>query len=71
MMMHFVYMVASACDDGKVRVWEIPEGGLKETMTEPKLVLKGKLSVVVSTGLLVSSTELSRNQFLLALLLSF
>ncbi|KAL5012879.1 hypothetical protein ScPMuIL_011430 [Solemya velum] len=30
-----------ACDDAKIRVWEIPEGGLVEMMTEPEFYLRG------------------------------
>ncbi|MEQ2205505.1 hypothetical protein XENOCAPTIV_001133, partial [Xenoophorus captivus] len=35
-------------DDAKIRVWQVPKGGLKETLTEPKLVLQdGKLLATV------------------------
>ncbi|KAL1434831.1 hypothetical protein MTO96_001722 [Rhipicephalus appendiculatus] len=33
--------IAIACDDGRVRVWTIPEGGLHESLTEPDFELKG------------------------------
>lgn len=32
----------SAGDDAKIRVWRVPEGGLKETLTEPELILQGR-----------------------------
>lgn len=31
-----------AGDDAKIRLWQVPEGGLKETLTEPKLILQGR-----------------------------
>lgn len=31
-----------AGDDAKIRVWRVPEGGLKETLTEPELILQGR-----------------------------
>ncbi|XP_014784002.1 coronin-7 isoform X1 [Octopus bimaculoides] len=30
-----------ACDDAKIRVWNIPEGGLKESVSEPEFMLIG------------------------------
>lgn len=30
-----------AGDDAKIRVWQVPEGGLTETLTEPELILQG------------------------------
>lgn len=33
--------IAIACDDGRVRFWTIPEGGLMESLTEPDFELKG------------------------------
>ncbi|KAL1438135.1 hypothetical protein MTO96_048226 [Rhipicephalus appendiculatus] len=33
--------IAIACDDGRVRVWTVPEGGLHESLTEPDFELKG------------------------------
>lgn len=39
----------TACDDSLIRVWDIPEGGLKETLTEPNVVIRGhdaKVNVV-------------------------
>lgn len=33
--------IAIACDDGRVRVWTVPEGGLQESLTEPDYELKG------------------------------
>lgn len=35
-------MCLSAGDDAKIRVWRVPEGGLKETLTEPELILQGR-----------------------------
>jgi len=34
-------MVASASDDSTVKLWQIPEGGLTENITEPLVDLKG------------------------------
>ncbi len=31
----------AACDDAKIRVWRVPDGGLTETLTEPESYLKG------------------------------
>lgn len=31
-----------AGDDAKIRLWQVPKGGLKETLTEPELILQGK-----------------------------
>ncbi|KAM4530624.1 coronin-7-like isoform 1-T1 [Odontesthes bonariensis] len=52
-----------AGDDAKIRVWQMPEGGLKETLTEPKLILRGHTEKIYSikfhplaSGLLVSSS---------------
>ncbi|KAL0196682.1 hypothetical protein M9458_005222, partial [Cirrhinus mrigala] len=50
-------------DDAKIRVWQIPKGGLKETLTEPECVLRGHTEKIYSikfhphaSGLLVSSS---------------
>lgn len=32
----------SAGDDAKIRVWQVPKGGLTEILTEPELILQGK-----------------------------
>ena len=32
----------SGCEDAKIRVWRIPEGGLTETLEEPEIYLRGK-----------------------------
>jgi len=32
-----------ACDDAKIRIWNIPEDGIDGTLTEPTLYLKGIL----------------------------
>lgn len=32
---------AAACDDGRLRVWTVPKGGLQESLTEPDFELKG------------------------------
>ncbi len=34
-------MVASCSDDGTAKIWGIPEGGLKENLTEPLVTLNG------------------------------
>lgn len=36
-----VSLTVTAGDDAKIRVWQVPEGGLKETLTEPELILQG------------------------------
>lgn len=33
--------IAIACDDGRVRIWTIPESGLTESLTDPDFELKG------------------------------
>ncbi|XP_061740819.1 coronin-7 isoform X3 [Nerophis ophidion] len=55
--------LAVAGDDAKIRVWKIPTGGLKETLTEPELILQGHTEKIYSikfhplaSGLLVSSS---------------
>eukprot|EP00064_Thunnus_orientalis_P012365 superscaffoldBa00001888_g12400 len=55
--------LAVAGDDAKIRVWQVPEGGLKETLTEPDLIMQGHLEKIYSikyhplaSGLLVSSS---------------
>ncbi|XP_060945712.1 coronin-7 [Limanda limanda] len=52
-----------AGDDAKIRVWQVPEGGLKETLTEPELILQGHTEKIYSikchplaSGVLVSSS---------------
>lgn len=39
----FEFSSISACDDAKIRVWNIPEGGLTESLTEPESCLVGEL----------------------------
>lgn len=34
-------MLFAACDDGRIRVWSIPENGLTESLTQPDFELKG------------------------------
>uniref|UniRef100_A0A3B3TZH8 Coronin n=1 Tax=Poecilia latipinna TaxID=48699 RepID=A0A3B3TZH8_9TELE len=49
-------------DDAKIRMWQVPEGGLKETLTEPKLVLQHTEKIYsikfhpLASGVLVSSS---------------
>ncbi|XP_051244971.1 coronin-7 isoform X1 [Dicentrarchus labrax] len=57
------HRLAVAGDDAKIRVWHVPEGGLKETLTEPELILQGHTEKIYSikfhplaSGLLVSSS---------------
>ncbi|XP_070779150.1 coronin-7 [Enoplosus armatus] len=57
------HRLAVAGDDAKIRVWKVPEGGLKETLTEPELILQGHTEKIYSikfhplaSGLLVSSS---------------
>lgn len=57
------HSLAVAGDDAKIRVWQVPKDGLKETLTEPKLVLQGHTEKIYSikfhplaSGILVSSS---------------
>uniref|UniRef100_A0A8D0A6C3 Coronin n=1 Tax=Sander lucioperca TaxID=283035 RepID=A0A8D0A6C3_SANLU len=57
------HRLAVAGDDAKIRVWQVPEGGLKETLTEPEVILQGHTEKIYSikfhplaSGLLVSSS---------------
>ncbi|KAM3597362.1 uncharacterized protein V6R79_003588 [Siganus canaliculatus] len=57
------HRLAVAGDDAKIRVWQVPDGGLKETLTEPEIVLRGHTEKIYSikfhplaSGLLVSSS---------------
>lgn len=57
------HRLAVAGEDAKIRVWQVPEGGLKETLTEPELILQGHTEKIYSikfhplaSGLLVSSS---------------
>ncbi|KAM9745932.1 coronin-7-like isoform 1-T1 [Menidia menidia] len=57
------HRLAVAGDDAKIRVWKVPEGGLKDTITEPELVMQGHTEKIYSikfhplaSGLLVSSS---------------
>uniref|UniRef100_A0A673W710 Coronin n=1 Tax=Salmo trutta TaxID=8032 RepID=A0A673W710_SALTR len=52
-----------AGDDAKIRVWQVPEGGLTETLTEPEAILQGHTEKIYSvkfhplaSGLLASSS---------------
>lgn len=55
--------LAVAGEDAKIRLWQVPEGGLVDTLTEPDLVLQGHTEKIYSikfhplaSGLLVSSS---------------
>ena len=37
-------VVISGCEDAKIKVWTIPQGGIQDTLVDPSKVLKGKLS---------------------------
>ncbi|XP_073350573.1 coronin-7 [Pagrus major] len=57
------HQLAVAGDDAKIRVWQIPEGGLTEMLTEPEVILQGHTEKIYSikyhplaSGLLVSSS---------------
>ncbi|XP_030592272.1 coronin-7-like isoform X1 [Archocentrus centrarchus] len=57
------HKLAVAGDDAKIRVWRVPEGGLKETLTEPEIIMQGHTEKIYSikfhplaSGLLVSSS---------------
>ncbi|XP_028310170.1 coronin-7-like isoform X1 [Gouania willdenowi] len=40
--------LAVAGEDAKIRVWQIPTNGLKETLTEPELILQGHTEKIYS-----------------------
>ncbi|XP_051573038.1 coronin-7 isoform X3 [Myxocyprinus asiaticus] len=42
------YKLVVAGDDAKIRVWHIPKGGLKETLTEPECILQGHTEKIYS-----------------------
>lgn len=57
------HRLAVAGEDAKIRVWQVPEDGLVETLTEPELILQGHTEKIYSikfhplaSGLLVSSS---------------
>nr|XP_043906528.1 coronin-7-like isoform X3 [Solea senegalensis] len=57
------HRLAVAGDDAKIRVWQVPNGGLRETLTEPELIMQGHTEKIYSikfhplaSGLLVSSS---------------
>ena len=41
----------TAGEDAKIRVWQVPEGGLTETLTEPECILQGKTGPSRDPGL--------------------
>ncbi|XP_029106268.1 coronin-7 isoform X1 [Scleropages formosus] len=57
------HRLAVAGDDAKIRVWQVPDGGLTDTVTEPKCVLQGHTEKIYSisfhplaSGLLATSS---------------
>ncbi|XP_057672964.1 coronin-7-like isoform X3 [Corythoichthys intestinalis] len=42
------HRLAVAGEDAKIRVWQVPQDGLKETLTEPELVLQGHTEKIYS-----------------------
>ncbi|KAM9392654.1 coronin-7 [Pholidichthys leucotaenia] len=42
------HRLAVAGEDAKIRVWQVPEGGLKETLTEPELIVQGHTEKIYS-----------------------
>uniref|UniRef100_A0A8C2XEE9 Coronin n=1 Tax=Cyclopterus lumpus TaxID=8103 RepID=A0A8C2XEE9_CYCLU len=57
------HRLAVAGDDAKIRVWQVPKGGLKDTLTEPEVLLQGHTEKIYSiafhplaSGLLASSS---------------
>lgn len=57
------HRLAVAGDDAKIRVWQVPKGGLVETLTEPECILQGHTEKIYSirfhplaAGLLASSS---------------
>uniref|UniRef100_A0A8C1BVN5 Coronin n=1 Tax=Cyprinus carpio carpio TaxID=630221 RepID=A0A8C1BVN5_CYPCA len=51
-----------AGDDAKIRVWQIPKGGLTETLTEPECVLRGKKPAHVTSELCHANSLCSLSQ---------
>lgn len=43
-----LFLCMLAGDDAKIRVWQVPEGGLKETLTEPKIIMQGRVLFIAS-----------------------
>ena len=39
------FVSSTACDDARIRIWNVPDGGLKETCTEAQFSLIGKYSM--------------------------
>nr|XP_054750601.1 coronin-2B-like [Lytechinus pictus] len=37
------HVIASAAEDGKVRIWQIPDGGLTENLEKPVITLNGHI----------------------------
>ncbi|XP_029015319.1 coronin-7-like isoform X1 [Betta splendens] len=57
------HCLAVAGDDAKIRLWQVPKGGLTETLTEPELILQGHTEKIYSikfhplaSGILASSS---------------
>lgn len=57
------HRLAVAGEDAKIRLWQVPQGGLVETLTEPDLILQGHTEKIYSikfhplaSGLMVSSS---------------
>ncbi|KAJ8346047.1 hypothetical protein SKAU_G00302400 [Synaphobranchus kaupii] len=57
------HRLAVAGEDAKIRVWQVPKGGLVETLTEPECILRGHTEKIYSirfhplaAGLLASSS---------------
>ncbi|XP_070554407.1 coronin-7-like [Ptychodera flava] len=55
--------LAVACDDATIKIWEIPEEGLMETLTEPEILLTGHTEKIyfikfhpIAEGLLLSAS---------------
>ena len=55
------FQIASGAEDCEVKVWDIPEGGLKENLTESTATLRGHERKVQSTcdGLPTDSCQAS------------
>lgn len=53
---------STACDDAKIRVWTVPDGGLTHTLTEPDFCLIGKSKVNISCFVLYVHTLLGHHE---------
>lgn len=59
------FLYTLACDDAKISIWNIPEGGIKETVSEASMYLRGMCvicSCIMTQKLFLSNTEICYKQ---------